>query len=64
MRAIATRLSRLEKRLGPGRESEAAWQLKSRLEKARMRCGLPPISIRLDELRGMSVSQILIKCRH
>ena len=59
MRAIARRLHRLEERFRPV-ESEKTRELRERLEAARLRAGLPPISPeRLAELRGMGIVAIL-----
>jgi hypothetical protein len=64
MRAIARRLKRLEERFGPAEESWKTRHLRVRLEAARWRCGLPPISPeRLAELRGKSIVEILYSSR-
>ncbi len=60
MKAILRRLHRLEERHAPAVESEATQYLRGRLEAARLRCGLRPISPeRLLELRGMTIVAIL-----
>jgi hypothetical protein len=57
---LRRRIRKLEKRLGPGAESEKSRYMRMRLENARRRCGLlPPTPERLAELRGMTVTQIL-----
>ena len=64
MRAIARRLHRLEQRLGPPVESRETRAVLARLEAARLRHGLPPISPeRTSELRVMSITQILNAAR-
>ena len=60
MRLIDRRLRRLEERCLPAVESWQTRRLRERLEAARLRCGLPPISPeRLAELRGKSIVEIL-----
>jgi hypothetical protein len=60
MRNIAKRLHRLEEQFGPEVETAATRYVRMRIEEARLRCGLPPISPeRLAELRGMSLIEIL-----
>jgi len=64
MRAVARRLHRLEERFGLAVESSEKRDLRARLDAARLRGGLPPISPeRLAELRGMSAVQILYSGR-
>jgi hypothetical protein len=64
MRAIARRLQRLERRLGPAVESPETRLVLARLEAARLRRGLAAISPqRMEELRGMSVCRILNDAR-
>jgi hypothetical protein len=61
MRALAKRLRALEQRFGPEVASAETMRVLARLEAARRRCSLPPISPeRQAELRGMSVAPILI----
>ena len=61
MRGIARRLCRLEERFRPAVESREMRDVRARLEAARLRCGLPPISPeRLAELKGMTVVDILL----
>ena len=65
MRAIARRLQRIETRLGLVAETREERAQATRLEAARLRCGLPPPSPeRLAELRGMSIVDILNAARH
>ncbi len=60
MRAIVKRLRALEQRFGPEVEGAETRQLRARLEVARQRCKLPPISPeRQAEVRNMSIAGIL-----
>jgi hypothetical protein len=60
MKAVAKRLRRLEQRWRPAVETHETRRLRTRLEAARLRCELPPISAeRLNELRRMSIVEIL-----
>lgn len=60
MRSIARRLHRLEERFGPVVESGHTRHLRMRLEAARLRRGLPPISPdRLAWLKDKSIVEIL-----
>ena len=60
MRAITRRLRRLEERFGTAVESVETRHLRMRLDAARLRCELPPISPdRLAVLRGKSIVEIL-----
>ena len=64
MSTIARRLRRLEERFRPAVESEKTREVRERLEAARLRSGLPPISAeRLAELRGMGTVAILHAAR-
>jgi hypothetical protein len=54
------RLQRLEKRLGPAVQDWRTRELRARLEAARLRSGLPPISGEpRRKLRGLTVADIL-----
>ena len=60
MKAIVRRLHRLEERYLPAVESGQTRYLRTRLEAARVRCGLRLISPeRQSELRGMGIVAIL-----
>ena len=60
MKTIARRLHKLEERLTPAADDAQTTRLRSRLESARLRCGLPPLSAeRQDNCRGMSLVEIL-----
>ena len=60
IRLIDRRLRRLEERCGPAFESWQTRRLRERLDAARLRRGLPPISpVHLAELRGKSIVEIL-----
>jgi hypothetical protein len=60
MKDIAKRLHRLEKRFGAEVESGETRSLRARIEAARRRCELQPISPkRLAEWRGMNIVAIL-----
>jgi hypothetical protein len=60
MRALVRRLRRLEERTGPTVETQETRHLRARLEAARLRCGLTPISSgRFADLRHMSIVTIL-----
>jgi hypothetical protein len=64
MRAIARRLRRLEERFGPPVETWETRRLRARLDAARLRCGLLPISPeRPAKLRGMTIPEILNSSR-
>jgi hypothetical protein len=64
MRTFARRLRRLEEQFGPIAESGEMRQVRTRLEAARLRCGLPQKSPeRLAELRTMGVAEILKSAR-
>jgi hypothetical protein len=63
-RAIGRRLNRLEEAFLPRKESWETCHSRARLEAARRRCGLLPISPeRLAQLTGKSIAEILISGR-
>lgn len=60
MRDFSKRLQRLEKQFGPAVESAQARNLRRRLEIARLRCGVRPISPeRQAELGTLNITEIL-----
>ena len=60
MKALARRLRRLEERLGLTVETRETRHLRTRLEAARLRCGLTRIPpARLADLRHISIVDIL-----
>ena len=71
MKAISTRLGKLEQRLGLGPETEDQRRLRERLESARRRIaesraskGLPPeAEHQQEDLKGLSIVEILQRGR-
>ncbi len=60
MKATVRRLHRLEERYLPAFENGQIRYLRARLEAARLRCGLRPITLeRQSQWKGMSIVAIL-----